>query len=123
MLSHVFCSRFNNVVNFINFRIGVDIGGYEDQGIENLRCNLFAYLCRTYSMKAGLSLQIVISNTLFGLLPLGPETLFHTNITLSAYSNSVSDHAETLRKWFCGLGKDQQMLLSGILKHTDVYNK
>ncbi|CAJ2634200.1 unnamed protein product [Trifolium pratense] len=104
-------------------RIGVDSGGYEDRGVENMRCNLYAYLCRISSMKAGFSLQIATANTLFLLLPHGFETLFHTNISLSAYSKSVSDSVETLRMWFFGLGKDQQILLSGILTQTDVYNK
>jgi hypothetical protein len=123
MLSRAFCLCYNNAVNFINFRIGVDRGGYEDQGVENLRFNLFAYLCRISSTKAGFSLQIATANTLFLLLPHDFETLFHTNISLSAYSMSVSDNVETLRKWFFGLGKDQQILLSGILTQTDVYNK
>ncbi|TKY57172.1 hypothetical protein E2542_SST21618 [Spatholobus suberectus] len=93
-------------------RIGVDVGGYEDQGVGNLRCYLCAYLCRTSSMEAGLSLQIAAATALLGLLPLDFETLFHTNINLPAYSRSVSDNAETLRKWFSGLGKEQQKLLS-----------
>ncbi|XP_019434887.1 PREDICTED: uncharacterized protein LOC109341427 isoform X2 [Lupinus angustifolius] len=96
-------------------RIGVIAGGYGDRGVENLRCNLFAYLSRTTSMKC-LSLQIATATALFGLLPFDPESLFHTNISLPAYLKSVSDDAETLRKWFSGLDKDQQKLLSGILK-------
>ncbi|XP_058743054.1 uncharacterized protein LOC131615890 isoform X2 [Vicia villosa] len=105
-------------------RIGIDNGGYEDRGVENLRCNLFAYLCRFSSTKATLSVQIATVNILFGLLPTGLETLFLTNISPSAYSKTVSDNVETLRKWFFGLGQeDQQVLLSGILKHTNVYNK
>ncbi|XP_061342808.1 uncharacterized protein LOC133288977 isoform X2 [Gastrolobium bilobum] len=104
-------------------RIGVNVGGYEDRGVEKLRCNLFAYLCRTSSMKAGLSLQIATATSLFGLLHIDPETLFHTNISLPAYSKSVSDNAETLRRWFSGLGTDQQKLLSAVLKRTDVCSK
>ncbi|KAL2973150.1 hypothetical protein AAZX31_14G031400 [Glycine max] len=96
-------------------RTGVDVGGYEDNGVGNLRCYLYTYFCRTSSMKAGLSLQVAAATTLFDLLPLDFETLFHTKIHLSAYSKSVSDNAETLRKWFSGLGKDQQKLLSDLL--------
>ncbi|CAJ1971292.1 unnamed protein product [Sphenostylis stenocarpa] len=98
-------------------RTGVDVGGFEDQGVGKLRCYLFAYFCRISSMKADLFLQFAAASALFGLLPLDFETLFDTNINLSAYSKSVSDSAETLRKWFSGLGKDQQKLLS------DVYSK
>ncbi|KAK8466937.1 hypothetical protein PHAVU_008G197100 [Phaseolus vulgaris] len=98
-------------------RTGVDVGGFEDQGVGNLRCYLCTYFCRTSSVKADLSLQFATASALFGLLPLDFESLFHTNINLSAYSKSISDNAETLRKWFSGLRKDQQKLLS------DVYNK
>ncbi|KAE9614852.1 hypothetical protein Lalb_Chr04g0249051 [Lupinus albus] len=96
-------------------RIGVTAGGYGDRGVENLRCNLFAYLSRTSSMKC-LSLQIATATALFGLLPFDPESLFHTNTSLPAYLKSVSDDAETLRRWFSGLDKDQKKLLLGILK-------
>ncbi|PNY04429.1 protein TRANPARENT TESTA 12-like [Trifolium pratense] len=91
-------------------RIGVDSGGYEDRGVENMRCNLYAYLCRISSTKAGFSLQIATANTLFLLLPHGFETLFHTNISLSAYSKSVSDSVETLRMWFFGLDAIEEFL-------------
>nr|KYP73319.1 hypothetical protein KK1_005939 [Cajanus cajan] len=104
-------------------RIGVDVGGYEDQGVGNLGCYLSAYIRGTSSMKASLSLQIAAATALFGLLPLDFDTLLHTNINLPAYSKSISDIAETLRKWFSGLDKNQQKLLSGILKRTDVHNK
>ncbi|KAK7276714.1 hypothetical protein RIF29_17859 [Crotalaria pallida] len=104
-------------------RIGVVTGGYGDRGVENLRCKLFAYLCRTSSMKC-LSLQIATATALFRLLPVDLETLLHTNTSLTTYSKSVSDDAETLRKWFSGLDKDQQKLLSGVLsRSSDVYNK
>ncbi|KAL2316847.1 hypothetical protein Fmac_030723 [Flemingia macrophylla] len=106
-------------------RIGIDVGGYEDQGVGNLRCYLLAYFrgtC-TSSMKASVSLKIAAGTALFGLLPLDFETLFNTNVNLPAYSKSVSDIAETLRKWFSELDKDQQKLLSGILKRTDVIDK
>ena len=65
------------MVNVKNFRIGVDAGGYEDGGVENLRCTLSAYLDHTSSMKAGISLQISTGAALFGLLPLDLETLVH----------------------------------------------
>ncbi|XP_061339716.1 uncharacterized protein LOC133286325 [Gastrolobium bilobum] len=103
-------------------RLGVDIGGYEDGGVQNLRCNLFSYLCRNSSVKASpSSLQIAAATALFGLLPLDFETLLQTKSSLPAYSSkSVSDDAGNLRKWFSGLGRDQQDLLYGILRSTNV---
>ncbi|KAJ1420878.1 maternal effect embryo arrest protein [Sesbania bispinosa] len=101
-------------------RLGVNVGGYEEQGVENLRCNLFSYLCRNSSVKEGSSLQIATACALFGLLPLDVETLLQTEFSLPAYSSkSVSDGAGNLRKWFSGLGKNQQDLLYGILRCTD----
>ena len=57
------------------FRLGVDSGGYEDAGVENLRCNLSAFLSRDATMKAGLPIQIATVTALLGLLPLNFETL------------------------------------------------
>jgi hypothetical protein len=42
-----------------------------------------------HETKACFSLQIATANTLFVLFTLGLETLFHINIYLSAYFNSV----------------------------------
>ncbi|KAJ7954566.1 Maternal effect embryo arrest protein [Quillaja saponaria] len=99
-------------------RLGVDSGGFEDKGVENVRCNLFAYLCGGSTMKAG-PLQIATANSLLGLLPLDLETLF-----MSASSSScVSTDAEVLRKWFAQLNKDQQDFLICLFRSTAVYKK
>ncbi|MED6179775.1 hypothetical protein PIB30_003991 [Stylosanthes scabra] len=97
-------------------RIGVDAGGYEDRGVENLRSKLFAFLDRTSSTKARNSLQISVVTSLFALLPLDPEVLVCADINLSAYSKSISDHVNTLRKWSSGLDKDEEEFLSTFLR-------
>ncbi|XP_015973285.1 uncharacterized protein LOC107496528 [Arachis duranensis] len=97
-------------------RIGVDAAGYEDRGVENLRYKLFAFLDHTSSVKARNSLQISAVTSLFGLLPLDPEALVCTEINLPAYSKSISDHAQTLRKWSSGLDKDDKEFLSTMLR-------
>lgn len=103
-------------------RLGVDAGGYEDRGVEYLRCNLISYFCRNSYVKAGPSLQIAAATALFGLLPLDVETFLQTKFSHpSCSNNSVSEGAEILRKWFSGLMKDQQDLLLGVLRRTDVY--
>ena len=73
-------------------------------------------------MKAGPpQLQIATATALFGLLPLDFKTLLHIEFSLPASaSKSVSYAAENLRKWFFGLGKDQQDLLYDILGRIDV---
>ncbi|KEH37078.1 maternal effect embryo arrest protein [Medicago truncatula] len=100
-------------------RLGVDVGGYEDHGVENLRTKLLSYLCNS-SMKAHTSLQIATATALFGLLPLDLESLSQTEFSLPAYpSKSISDDAGSLRKWFSGLGEHQKILLYSILRPTE----
>ncbi|XP_058764777.1 uncharacterized protein LOC131638242 isoform X2 [Vicia villosa] len=100
-------------------RFGVDAGGYEDQGIENLRSILLSYL-NNFSIKAGTSLQIAAATALFALLPLDLEAVLKNEFNLSAYSSkSISDDTEGLKKWFFGLAEHQRESLYGILKCTD----
>ncbi|GAU22883.1 hypothetical protein TSUD_376940 [Trifolium subterraneum] len=100
-------------------RLGVDVGGYEDQGVENLRSKLLSHLCNS-TKKAETSLQIAIATAVFGLLPLNLEALSQTELSLPACSSkSISDDAENLRKWISGLGEHQQNLLYAILRRTD----
>ncbi|PNX98715.1 maternal effect embryo arrest protein, partial [Trifolium pratense] len=100
-------------------RLGVDVGGYEDQGVENLRSKLLSHLCNS-TTKAGTSLQIATATAVFGLLPFNLEALSQTESSLPACSSkSISDDAENLRKWISGLGEHQQNLLYAILGRTD----
>ncbi|KAK4254763.1 hypothetical protein QN277_010096 [Acacia crassicarpa] len=104
-------------------RLGVDAGGYEDRGVENLRCYLFSSLCRNSSIKAGPSLQLATASALIGVLPFDAETLFETNSSLPIYSSKyLSGNLEDLRKWLSGLDKDKRDLLCSISR-TDVYTK
>ncbi|XP_045800778.1 uncharacterized protein LOC123894754 isoform X1 [Trifolium pratense] len=118
------CAMENAVVAIIVLlgqlgRLGVDVGGYEDQGVENLRSKLLSHLCNS-TTKAGTSLQIATATAVFGLLPFNLEALSQTELSLPACSSkSISDDAENLRKWISGLGEHQQNLLNAILRRTD----
>ncbi|KAJ7969175.1 Maternal effect embryo arrest protein [Quillaja saponaria] len=96
-------------------RLGVDSGGFEDEGVKNLRGNLFSYLGRESTMKSG-HLQIATATALLGLFPLDLKTL-HANIPASA---SVSTDAEVLRKWFSQLSKDKQDFSVSLFKSSAV---
>ncbi|KAI4299734.1 hypothetical protein L6164_033165 [Bauhinia variegata] len=105
-------------------RLGVDVGGYEDRGVEQLRLHLSSYLCQDSSIKASLPLQIATATSLLGLLPLDLETFVQSNFSLQGYSTeSVSGCAENLKKWFSGVGSDERDLLYNILKSANVYKK
>lgn len=107
------------MLNVILIRFGVDAGGYEDQGVENMRSKLLSYL-NNFSIKAGTSLQIAAATALFGLLPLDLAAVLKNEFNLSAFSSkSISNDTGSLKKWFSGLAEHQRELLYGILKCTD----
>ncbi|CAK8531434.1 unnamed protein product [Lathyrus sativus] len=100
-------------------RFGVDAGGYEDKGVENMRSKLLSYL-NNFSIKAGTSLQIAAATALFCLLPLDSAEVLKNEFNLSAFSSkSISNDIGSLKKWFSGLVEHQRELLYGILKCTD----
>jgi len=47
-------------------RLGVNVGGYEDQGVQNLRSHLFYYSLTN----ASTPVSVANATALFGLLPL-----------------------------------------------------
>ncbi|GMY38164.1 hypothetical protein FCV25MIE_33408 [Fagus crenata] len=102
--------------------LGVDAGGYEDTGVENLRCNLSAFLSRDATMKAGLPIQIATVTALLGLLPLDFETLLQSNVKLQATA-SQSVLVDFIRKWFSLLSKEQQELSVSLLQTAGVKEK
>ena len=97
------------------FRLGVDSGGYEDAGVENLRCNLSAFLSWDATMKAGLPIQIATVTALLGLLPLNFETLVQSNVKLQATASQCV-LVDFIRKWFSLLSKEQQELFVSLLQ-------
>uniref|UniRef100_A0A5B7BWU3 Maternal effect embryo arrest 22 n=1 Tax=Davidia involucrata TaxID=16924 RepID=A0A5B7BWU3_DAVIN len=96
-------------------RLGVDANGYEDTGVENLRCRLSVFLCQDTSRKLGLSIQIATVTALLGLLPLNFEELIKNNMELPAVV-SESVPAECIRKWFSLLSNEQQSLSFSLLQ-------
>ncbi|KAM4112485.1 hypothetical protein ACJW30_05G143900 [Castanea mollissima] len=103
-------------------RLGVDVGGYEDKGVENLRCNLSAFLSRDATMKAGLTVQIATVTALLGLLPLDFETLVQRNVKLQETATQ-SVLVDYIWKWFSLLSKEQQELSVSLLQTAGAKKK
>ena len=101
------------------FRLGVSAFGYEDNGVENLRCKLSGFLSRDATIRMALPVQIALATALLGLLSLDFEKLIQSNSCLPAMSRqSVSiDH---IRSWFSSLTKEQQALSLSLLPSSDV---
>jgi hypothetical protein len=74
-----------------------------------LRCNLSVFLSRDATRKAGLPIQIATVTALLGLLPPDFETLVQRNVKIQATA-SQSVLADSVRKWFSLLSKEQQDL-------------
>ncbi|KAF5444885.1 hypothetical protein F2P56_033977 [Juglans regia] len=103
-------------------RLGVDAGGYEDKGVENLRCNLYTFLNRYTTMKAGLHLQIATATALLGLLPDDFDALIQSNVKIQVTATQ-SLLADSMRKWFSLLSKEQQDLSVRLLQPAGAKQK
>ncbi|PQM37218.1 uncharacterized protein Pyn_18359 [Prunus yedoensis var. nudiflora] len=101
-------------------RLGVDALGYEDKGVEILRGQLSAFLCRDSAISVGLPTQIATVTALLGLLPSDFETIIQGNVEPAAIA-SQSDPAQSIRKWFSLLPKKQQDLSFGFLQTAGIF--
>ncbi|KAI5332054.1 hypothetical protein L3X38_022182 [Prunus dulcis] len=101
-------------------RLGVDALGYEDKGLEILRCQLSAFLCRDSAISVGLPTQIATVTALLGLMPYDFETIIQGNVEPAAIA-SQSDPAQSIRKWFSLLPKKQQDLSFGFLQTAGIF--
>lgn len=103
----------------IFYRLGVDASGYEDNGVENLRCRLSSFLCQNSSKKLSRLSQIAIVNALLGLLPLSFKELIKSTDEVPA-AVSPSDPTNCIREWYSGLSNEQQSLSFSLLQSASV---
>ncbi|KAL7240196.1 hypothetical protein ACSBR2_005963 [Camellia fascicularis] len=106
-------------------RLGVDANGYENNGVENLKSRLSAFLCQSSSRKLGMPSQIATVNALLGLLPLNFEEIIKCSVAeLLPAAISQSDPADcTIRKWFSMLSSEQQSLSFSLLQSSGVQSR
>ncbi|KAI8029638.1 hypothetical protein LOK49_LG01G00030 [Camellia lanceoleosa] len=102
-------------------RLGVDASGYGNNGVENLKIRLSAFLCQSSSRKLGLPSQIATANALLGLLPLNFEEIIKYSLAELPAVVSQSDPADCIiRKWFSMLSSEQQSLSFSLLQFSGV---
>ncbi|KAJ6724113.1 hypothetical protein OIU85_022078 [Salix viminalis] len=101
-------------------RLGVSACGYEDNGVENLRCKLSGFLSQDATIRMALPVQIALATALLGLLSVDFQKLIQSNYCLPAMScQYVSiDH---IRSWFSSLTKEQQGISLSLLPSSDVH--
>ncbi|KAJ8758770.1 hypothetical protein K2173_000491 [Erythroxylum novogranatense] len=96
-------------------RLGVSTCGYENGGVEDLRCKLSTFLWRDGTIRSVLPVQMATLSALLGLLPLDFEKVIHSKLQPSV-TVCQSVYVDLIRKWFCLLSKEQQFFSFSLLQ-------
>ncbi|EOA26468.1 hypothetical protein CARUB_v10022517mg [Capsella rubella] len=90
--------------------IGVDAGGYENEGISNLRVKLSAFLQCETTLKAGFAVQIATVSSILKTLQLDFPTAFlgKTTALPGSDNQSISGSVNLVTKWFSLLSDEQR---------------
>ncbi|ESQ52085.1 hypothetical protein EUTSA_v10016158mg [Eutrema salsugineum] len=102
--------------------IGVDAGGYENEGISNLREKLSAFLQCETTLKAGFAVQIATVSSLLKTLQLDFPIAFQgkTIVLPGCGDQSFSSSANLVTKWFSLLSDEQRVFTSDFLQTSVV---
>ncbi|KAL0710710.1 hypothetical protein Bca4012_017688 [Brassica carinata] len=102
--------------------IGVDAGGYENEGISNLRETLSAFLQCEMTLKAGFAVQIATVSSLLKTLQLDFSVVFQGKTTMlpGCGDQSLSASANLVTKWFSLLSDEQRVFTTEFFVQTSV---
>lgn len=120
---HVLVTLFASIqiIVVLIFRIGVDAGGYEDIGVDTVRCGLHSYLCKIISRKTCIPLQISTIVALLGLLSTGLKGLVQTGAMDLPDVTGKSEIVDDIRSWFSSLSKEQQSFSVSVIQSLDFH--
>ncbi|KAL0721090.1 hypothetical protein Bca4012_035689 [Brassica carinata] len=102
--------------------IGVDAGGYENEGISNLREKLSSFLQCDTTREAGFAVQIATVSSLLKTLQLDLESVLQgeTNKLPDCGDQSSSVPANMVTKWFSLLSDEQRVFAAEFLQTSVV---
>ncbi|KAF8110171.1 hypothetical protein N665_0086s0012 [Sinapis alba] len=102
--------------------IGVDAGGYENEGISNLREKLSPFLQCETTVEAGFAVQIATVSSLLKTLKLDLEIVLQgeTNKLLACGDQILSVPANMVAKWFSLLSDEQRVFATEFLQTSVV---
>ncbi|KAJ4907075.1 maternal effect embryo arrest 22 [Raphanus sativus] len=102
--------------------IGVDAGGYENEGISNLREKLSAFLQSETTLKAGFAVQIATVSSLLNTIQLDFPIVFQGKTTTlpGCGDETSSASANLVAKWFFLLSDDQRVFTNKFLQTSCV---
>jgi hypothetical protein len=109
--SDAILSKISSPFLFVCSSIGVDAGGYENEGISNLRVKLSAFLQCETTLKAGFAVQIATVSSLLKTLQLKFPIDFQDKTTMIPGSGdqSLSGSVNVVTKWLSLLSKEQRV--------------
>ncbi|KAF8027739.1 hypothetical protein BT93_E0606 [Corymbia citriodora subsp. variegata] len=96
-------------------RLGVKAGGFDDVGVQSLRCFLYSFLQQATTLNMGFSTQTAITTALLQLVPLDFENIVQGNASVSQ-----SAPACAVKKWFSSLTREQKTLICNLLQSEAV---
>eukprot|EP00268_Persea_americana_P065341 TRINITY_DN8707_c0_g1_i1.p1 TRINITY_DN8707_c0_g1~~TRINITY_DN8707_c0_g1_i1.p1 ORF type:complete len:1487 (-),score=391.90 TRINITY_DN8707_c0_g1_i1:448-4908(-) len=102
-------------------RLGIDAGGYDQKGLEGLRCSLSAFLVSDAAWEISLPSQFAAAKALTDLLLLEFEELMQKDLDIMGDSARFS-HGEIIKKWFSQLSKEQQSLYLNLFQSAIIQN-
>ncbi|KAJ4891655.1 maternal effect embryo arrest 22 [Raphanus sativus] len=102
--------------------VGVDAGGYENEGISNLREKLSSFLQCEKTLEAGFAVQIATVSSLLKTLQLDLAKVFQGEITKlpDCGDQSLSVPANMVTKWFSLLSEEQRAFAAEFLQASVV---
>ncbi|CAH8358004.1 unnamed protein product [Eruca vesicaria subsp. sativa] len=102
--------------------IGVDAGGYENEGISNLREKLTSFLQCETTLEAGFAVQIATVSSLLKTLQLDLAVFLQGETTKlpCCGDQSLSVPANIVTKWFCLLSDEQRVFATEFLQTSVV---
>lgn len=104
-------------------RFGIDVGGYDQTGVEGLRCSLSAFLGQETAWERSLPSQFAAAKALIDLLPLEFEELIQKDLEVVLTGDSTqSSHIVVIKKWFSQLSKEKQSLSCSLFRSPVVQN-
>lgn len=98
-----------------NFRLGVKAGGFDDLGVQTLRCSLYSFLRQATTLKMGFATQTAIATALLRLMPLDFENIVQGNASVSQPAPPCA-----VRKWFSSLTREQKTSIRNIIQSATV---
>ncbi|KAI3439207.1 uncharacterized protein J3R85_005177 [Psidium guajava] len=96
-------------------RLGVKAGGFDDLGVQSLRCSLYSFLLQATTLNMGFATQTAIATALLRLMPLDFENIVQCNASVSQPAPACA-----VRKWFSSLTREQKTSICNIIQSATV---